>query len=353
MRGAASFGTAGGGVMEGEHASTMRKTVQTVYCAAANHDFRPRSSLLRESPPNPAGDDAVSPTDQTMEVLAVIMPPIPLHLADCDAWLPAAFAASLSADELARADRFRHTLDRDRFIVRRGLLRQLLAERLSLEPARVPLALGPSGKPALSVADLRRMGVSPHGLPPRFNLARSGGLAIFAFLPPEDASSVTGPAGPAIGVDLERTDTARRTLADLRRIADHFAAEESSFLNGLAADEAAAVFYRLWTCKEACLKCLGTGIGGGGPTLADVVIDLNPDGTVSGAARTASGQTWRVACFTPCPGHTAAVAVPAEGATLEGTIPLDVALRLIDPAAAERAVSHAAAPPPEPFRGGP
>lgn len=284
------------------------------------------------------------------------MPPILLHLADCDAWRPAVFAATLSAEEEARAQRFRHAVDRERFVVRRGLLRRLLGERLGVEASRVPLAPGPAGKPMLAASDLRRAGGSTADGAPCFNLARSGGLALYAFLSSEDAQAVTGPAapdGPTLGVDLERIDTTRRTLGDLRRIADHFAAKESHFLQGLPDDEAAAVFYRLWTCKEACLKCLGTGIGGGGPTLADIVIALNPDGTVSGTARTASGQSWRVACLTPCAGSTAAVAVPLAEAMSGGNLPLDVAVRRVEPEAAERAVSRGAAPPPERAPGAP
>jgi phosphopantetheine--protein transferase-like protein len=209
----------------------------------------------------------------------------------------------------------------------------------------------------LAAAALRRAGVAAADGPPGFNLARSGGLALYAFLSPEDARAVTGPAapdGPTLGVDLERIDTDRRSLADLRRIAEHFAPEEASFLQSLPDARAAEVFYRLWTCKEACLKCLGTGIGGGGPTLADVVIALNPDGTVSGTARTASGQSWRVANLTPCPGSTAAVAVPAaEDSTSGENLSLFVDLQLIEPEAAERAVSRGAAPPPERAPGAP
>jgi len=283
--------------------------------------------------------------------------PLSLHLADCDTWRPAVFATTLSADEQARAQRFRHAVDRDRFVVRRGLLRRLLAERLGIEATRVPLAPGPAGKPALSRADLLRAGVASSDGPPGFNLARSGGLALYAFLPPANARAVTGPAapdGPTLGVDLERIDTDRRSLVDLRRIADHFAAAESSFLQSLADERATEVFYRLWTCKEACLKCLGTGIGGGGPTLADVVIALNSDGTVSGTAKTASGQSWRVACLTPCPGYTAAVAVPAAADSTRGEhSSLVVDLQPIEPAAAERAISRVAAPPPGPFPGAP
>jgi 4'-phosphopantetheinyl transferase len=215
----------------------------------------------------------------------------------------------------------------------------------------VPLAPGPAGKPVLAAVDLHRAGVAAADGPPGFNLARSGGLALYAFLPQANARAVTGPAapdGPTLGVDLERIDADRRSLVDLRRIADHFAAVESSFLQSIPDERATEVFYRLWTCKEACLKCLGTGIGGGGPTLADVVIALNPDGTVSGTAKTASGRSWRVACLTPCPGSTAAVAVPAAADSTSGEhSPLDVALQPIEPEAAERAVSRVAAPPPE------
>ena len=276
--------------------------------------------------------------------------PVSLHLADCDAWRPAVFAATLSADEQARAQRFRHAVDRDRFVVRRGLLRRLLGERLGVDASRVPLAPGPAGKPMLAAAEIRRAGVASADDAPCFNLARSGGLALSAFLSPEAARAFADPAtpdGPALGVDLERIDTDRRTLVDLRRIAEHFAPEETSLLQSLPDARAAEVFYRLWTCKEACLKCLGTGIGGGGPTLADVVIALNPDGTVSGTARTASGQSWRVASLTPCPGSTAAVAVPAaEDSTSGENLSLVVDLQPIEPETAERAVSRVAAPPP-------
>ena len=214
----------------------------------------------------------------------------------------------------------------------------------------MPLAPGPAGKPMLAASEFRRAGAAAADGPPGFNLARSGGLALYAFLPPAKARAVTGPAapdGPALGVDLERIDTDRRTLADLRRIADHFAPEEAGFLQSLPDERMTEVFYRLWTCKEACLKCLGTGIGGGGPTLADVVIALNPDGTVSGTAKTASGRSWRVASLTPCPGSTAAVAVPAaEDSTSGESFPLEVALQQVEPESTERAVSRVAAPPP-------
>jgi 4'-phosphopantetheinyl transferase len=282
------------------------------------------------------------------------MTPVSLHLADCDAWEPAVLAATLSADEQSRASRFRHAVDRERFVVRRGLLRRLLGERLGIDPARVPLVPGPAGKPTLSATDLGREGGSPDEFPPHFNLARSGGLALYAFLTPGNESAVTGPAasgGPSIGVDLERIDTTRRTLADLRRIADHFAPEETRLLESLSDAEAIDVFYRLWTCKEACLKCLGTGIGGGGPSLSDVIVDLADDGAVRGAACHDGAHAWLLCGFTPCPDHVAAVAVAAARERIGNRLAVD--LRFLEPSPAERAVSRVAAPPPGRAPGGP
>lgn len=273
-------------------------------------------------------------------------PPLTLHLADCDAWRPEAFAGSLSVGESARAERFLFALDRDRYIVRRGLLRRLLADRIGCRPDEVPLTAGLHGKPFLGPA-------APADRRPAFNLSRSGGLALYALADAPRGAAVTGPAapdGPAIGVDLERIDAGRRTVGDLRRIADHFAPQEARLLAALPDDRATLVFYRLWTGKEACLKCLGTGIGGDGPTLADVVVDLDADGGLLGSARSACGLTWRVEGFEPCPGHAAAVAVRAGPGTEDR---IAIAPERLEPASDERRVSRGGGPPPGPFRGAP
>ncbi len=57
----------------------------------------------------------------------------------CYAWL--------SDDERERAARFRFDLHRDRFVVCRGNLRELLGERLGVAPAEVEFSYGASGKP--------------------------------------------------------------------------------------------------------------------------------------------------------------------------------------------------------------
>lgn len=282
-----------------------------------------------------------------------------LHLADCDAWRPEGFGNTLSAEERARSARFHRALDRDRFVVRRGLLRRLLGARTGLAPQAVPLRAGPHGKPFLEAAPTTCD--RPFGAP-AFNLSRSGGLVLYALADTPDRPAPIGPgseAGPAIGVDLERIDADRRGLADLLRIAGHFSPEESRRLHELPPIEAIAAFYRLWTCKEACLKCLGTGIGGeGAPTLAEVVLETSSDGQVRRARWPRGGLEWGLVCLEPCADHAAAVALPAgDGRDVDASdqIRSEEGLELgwLEPGDPERRVNPGDAPPPGPVREAP
>lgn len=266
-----------------------------------------------------------------------------LRLADCDAWDPGVFESQLSTDERSRADRFRFRGDRDRFVVRRGLLRRLLAARLGIGPAAVPLRAGPHGKPLLDAAHVLGRSLDRA---PVFNLSRSRGMVLYAMA---DATEVA-----SIGVDLERVDADRRTLDDLLRVADRFAPLERRFLGRLPATEATGAFYRLWTCKEACLKNLGTGIGGAeAPDLSEVALEIDAGGSVHRARWERGGLEWRLACFEPCAGHTAAVALPAgAGRGVDGWNGA-IAWLPLEPDANERRLSPAGEPPPGPGPAGP
>ncbi|HLS47478.1 MAG TPA: hypothetical protein VK012_03105, partial [Gemmatimonadales bacterium] len=60
--------------------------------------------------------------------------------------------ARLAPDELARAYRLRFANDRRRFVVSRGVLRELLSRHTGLESAAIRLRYGPHGKPSLEGA---------------------------------------------------------------------------------------------------------------------------------------------------------------------------------------------------------
>lgn len=147
----------------------------------------------------------------------------------------------LSDEEKARANRFRHRLDRQRFLACRGILREMLGRYLSREPGELVFHYGANGKPELA------------GLPQeqalQFNVSHSGELALYGFS--TDAE---------IGVDIERV----RTMGDMEEMACMiFSHAEWRFWMTLPVSERPAAFFDCWTKKEAILKANGTGLACG------------------------------------------------------------------------------------------
>ncbi|PZD74709.1 4'-phosphopantetheinyl transferase sfp [Acaryochloris thomasi RCC1774] len=150
--------------------------------------------------------------------------------------------STLSLDEQERAKRFIHVHDQQGFVVVRGQLRWLLAKHLEIEPAAVQFSYGDKGKPRLA-ADSRQ------ALDLRFNLSHSHGIALIA---------VT--VGQEIGVDLEQIST----RIDFEGITQRFlTCGEQKALFNRPETERCAVFFQLWTRKEACIKALGGSIAQG------------------------------------------------------------------------------------------
>lgn len=136
--------------------------------------------------------------------------------------------AELTPEERERAARFRFPDLQRRWTAGRAELRRLLDRYTGIPAADLRFAYGEHGKPYLA------------GSRVRFNMTDSGDLVFYA---------VTLDA--EIGVDVERF----REI-DGAGIARRY----------LPADEAAAVlddpacFFRVWTRREAYLKCLGIGL---------------------------------------------------------------------------------------------
>ncbi len=145
--------------------------------------------------------------------------------------------AWLAPAERARADRFRFPRDAGRFVIARGRLREILGGYLGLSPERVPLEIGPFGKPRLP---------DPAHEALRFNLSHSGTLALVA---------VTG--AREVGVDLERMVP---ELASEDVAVRFFSAWEVQALGRLPTAERVRGFFNCWTRKEAYLKARGVGL---------------------------------------------------------------------------------------------
>jgi 4'-phosphopantetheinyl transferase len=146
-------------------------------------------------------------------------------------------AATLSADELERAERFAFPELRRRYLVARGALRQILGHYAGAAPGRLRFGYGRRGKPFLREP-------ATGGL--AFNLAHSDDTALCAVTRAGD-----------VGVDLER----RRPLDDLPGLAGRcFSQREQADLALVPPGDRVAAFFACWTRKEAYVKALGDGL---------------------------------------------------------------------------------------------
>jgi 4'-phosphopantetheinyl transferase len=157
-----------------------------------------------------------------------------LQSQSCLAWL----VQTLSPDEHARAQRFHFERDRRRFMIGRGVLRDILARYLDRDARQITFAYTERGKPYLpaesSMPDIF------------FNLAHSNELAIYAIASKQD-----------VGVDLEYI----HPVPELDQIAAHFfSAAEYQAIRSLSEDQKQLGFFNCWTRKEAYLKALGDGL---------------------------------------------------------------------------------------------
>ncbi|MBD3883318.1 4'-phosphopantetheinyl transferase superfamily protein [Phormidium tenue FACHB-886] len=199
---------------------------------------------------------------------------------------PAGFAV-LSADERQRADRYRRAQDRQHFVVGRARLRQVLGQYLAIDPAELQFGYGDRGKPFLvSAPELQ------------FNVSHSHGLALYAVRRDRQ-----------VGVDVEYLP---RALSEVEALAQRFFSPvEYKNLVALPIAQRQLAFLQLWTCKEAVLKAIGTGLSG----LEQVEI---PQWSLAKAAHqlTTAGSpstTWSVLHLEPAADYVGALAIEGSG----------------------------------------
>src|SRR5207244_12129586 len=121
--------------------------------------------------------------------------------------------------------------DRQRFIVARGVLRDLLGRYLQTQPSQINFVYNAFGKPELSPEFANRL---------KFNLSHSAGFALIAIA---TASNV--------GVDLEYI-RAQSDYADIAR--RFFSAAEVDYLSALPSHLFAETFFSCCPTNEAYLK---------------------------------------------------------------------------------------------------
>ena len=141
----------------------------------------------------------------------------------------------LTASERERAGRFHHLIDRNRFVVGRSMLRQVLGMALDMSPVDVPISVE-KGRPFLDQ--------SVFG-PCFFNLTHSGNRVMLIFSGERQ-----------VGIDVE----VERDFADLDQVARRVMTngEFDQYLSMNKAGRVAA-YFRLWVRKDSIMKCLGKG----------------------------------------------------------------------------------------------
>jgi 4'-phosphopantetheinyl transferase len=151
-------------------------------------------------------------------------------------------AAILTSAELAQVDRCRLPLVRQRKIVARARLRQILSSYLGIDPRSIEISLGTHGKPQVP------------GL--EFNISHSENLAVYAI------------SQQPVGIDVEY----RRSMEIAGLIQRFFAPAELAVWQQLPSAQQELAFFRAWTMKEAYLKAIGTGLH---TPLSAVVVEMD------------------------------------------------------------------------------
>lgn len=150
--------------------------------------------------------------------------------------------------EQEEAQRYMTTREQQRFSLYRGAFRRVLSWYEGCRPDHIVLQRGRHGKPAHHVLNgekphATKCAEETHASDLTFNMSHSHDFGLFAV-----------GRGLDVGVDVERI----RLPRGLSLLMDHFfLPDESSVVNGAPDSAKAELFCRIWTRKEAAVKCFG------------------------------------------------------------------------------------------------
>lgn len=147
----------------------------------------------------------------------------------------------ISKDEQIRANKFHFKEHQERFIITRASLRILLGKYLQIKPQEIDFYYSEKGKPFLSKT-LNHQDIL-------FNLSHSENIALYGFT-----------KNIKIGIDVEKIKDNCQVENLAKRFFTNYEYHIISNLKGLEQKQA---FFKAWTSKEAYLKAIGEGLGGG------------------------------------------------------------------------------------------
>jgi len=204
------------------------------------------------------------------------------------------FRRTLSEDERARADRFAFEDLQERYIVGRGILRDILARYCGTAAAVLRFAYAPHGKPLLAGTQ------EAEGL--QFNASHSGAFFMCAVA-----------RGMRLGIDIEKIEFREDCLRLAQRF---FAPSEVAELRALPLEQQLDAFHACWTRKEAYVKAKGSGLA---TPLDKFEVSLKPGippALLRSQVEPEDTAHWALYDVTPCSGYAAALAVENPAAKI-------------------------------------
>lgn len=192
------------------------------------------------------------------------------------------FEQMLESDELESYQRLQQNEYRHEYLVSHALLRKALSYYVDRSPASWHFSQNEAGKPAIE------------GLPKiRFNLSHSNDMAVCAITVDQE-----------VGIDVEYQANGESLIA----VADqYFSNEELALLEKTTEADKTALFFQLWTLKEAYLKARGEGQS---VPLPDLSFSFSQnDGVNFAAADSEESARWDFSLLSISEGYSAALAL--------------------------------------------
>ena len=193
----------------------------------------------------------------------------------------------LSSDEKERSGRFHFEKDHRHYVLGRAILRVLVASYLGMQPFDIQFGYSQLGKPFIPTYPALQ-----------FNLSHCKDRAVYIFNLERQ-----------VGIDLEHVLT---QFDEDRFAAFYFSSKECALINSLDGLEKTSAFFKIWTCKEATLKAIGSGLT---KEISQTEVSLNTDNQphllcIDGDKQLAAA--WHLELFTPFDGYQAALAIESR-----------------------------------------
>lgn len=144
----------------------------------------------------------------------------------------------LSLDERKRAEDFKFESNRNLYILRKWAIRSVLAKYLGIQPGKIHIDYTERGKPFVEP--------SQNKISIKFSSSSSGPMWLMAVN-----------LNNSIGIDIENIS---RPVECKQIASGFFPLFEARQVLSLSGTEQAALFFSLWTAKEAYLKSVGLGL---------------------------------------------------------------------------------------------